>query len=666
MKENVVVAPYDQNFKSYINTMNFSTLGGEKLHSQVEQIDQNTYKVLINGALSQKVVGEWHTAITPAFTPDFYWAPHLTPKDNSVIDMHVFRAPGLIMKNHQQMLAIVPDVTILNTTGNNRFYLDMDAVNGQMKIGITTTKTNEHVLYQRTDEAVFEKGDFSFSFFIYVSSSPLDIENPFRKILAYFWQHFGREDQNRLPETQGLMPYVHRTYQWAFENWKDQVWQEFEIEGQRVGAPQFIVTVFQSPNYQKPYSIREELSIWNQAWFSSLRTAMGVFRYAKAFDKPELLEKARLTKELALAFPQKDGLFSGVIAVPNREVMIEGKPYTKAESWREYYFGNSNRNPKTRSIKHSPMHILDMSWTALHMITWYQELEKDERLLEYASRYADKLLSLQDEKGYFPAWIDEEGHILQELVQSPESAVSATFLLHLYDITKNKAYKKAALAAIDVLVNEVLPIGRWEDFETYWSCSPYGQNFLQGKKCERSGMFKQCTFSMFFLAQALQKAYKVTENEAYLTKGLRCVDELLMAQSSFQPQYMPITVVAGFGVMNADGELNDARQSLFAETIIEYGLITGKEEYLQRGYAALRASFSMMYCPENPAALAQWEKKWPFLAKEDYGFMMENYGHDGYADEFSRGIGEFTIYDWGNGAASEAVMRIKDHMQKGE
>ena len=28
---------------------------------------------------------------------------------------------------------------------------------------------------------------------------------------------------------------------------------------------------------------------------------------------------------------------------------------------------------------------------------------------------------------------------------------------------------------------------------------------------------------------------------------------------------------------------------------------------------------------------------------------------------FTRGIGEFTIYDWGNGAASEAVMRVMDH-----
>ena len=66
----------------------------------------------------------------------------------------------------------------------------------------------------------------------------------------------------------------------------------------------------------------------------------------------------------------------------------------------------------------------------------------------------------------------------------------------------------------------------------------------------------------------------------------------------------------------------------------------------------------MMYCPENPEAARQWRLKWPFLGEDDYGFMMENYGHNGYADHLSNGIGEFTIYDWGNGAASEAVMRV--------
>ena len=72
----------------------------------------------------------------------------------------------------------------------------------------------------------------------------------------------------------------------------------------------------------------------------------------------------------------------------------------------------------------------------------------------------------------------------------------------------------------------------------------------------------------------------------------------------------------------------------------------------------------MMYCPENPEVKTQWEQVWPFFNQLDYGFSMENYGHNGAAASDGLGIGEFTIYDWGNGAAAEACLRIWDHYGK--
>ncbi|MDQ2863223.1 MAG: hypothetical protein M3R50_06160 [Bacteroidota bacterium] len=113
--------------------------------------------------------------------------------------------------------------------------------------------------------------------------------------------------------------------------------------------------------------------------------------------------------------------------------------------------------------------------------------------------------------------------------------------------------------------------------------------------------------------------------------------------------------------MNSDGEWDDSRQSLFSELIVKYGKELNNKEYIQRGLAALRASFVMMYTPLNPKTKEQWERKWSFFGKEDYGFMMENYGHGGETNPEGMGIGEFTIYDWGNGAASEAYNRMDDH-----
>lgn len=636
-------------------------LEGIVLKEQCTTEENNQYLFEFSGEINDDMeVGDWHIQVSPTFTPDFTYTPHLTPGSDYVIDMHVFRTPVMMMGQGDKIICVLP-VTEGVRDGQNRYYMDMDAPNHVMKLGITTTKIAEHVLYQRTGMAVLPRGTFSFSIRIMILEGE-ETQNPFRKILSFYWEKYGKEDCKCLQSCGELIPYVEHTYEWAFKNWRNTVWQEFILNGKKVGAPQFIVTAEQSPNFTEPYSIREPKSIWNQAWFSSLRSASGLYRYGVENRNQEYMEKALMTKELALQFPQDHGLFDSVIAVPNRNVVINEKEYIHSSDWSEYYWGNSNRNPVTGNMEKSPRHILDMSWTALKMLEWYLELEKDERLLEYVTRYAERLLTLQDENGYFPAWLEKgTDNILPELKQSPESAVSVTMLLKLYQITKKQEYLDSALKCIDVLVEEVIPESRWEDFETYWSCSRYGCKDMVGRKFERNNCYKQNSLSPYWMAEALYECYLLTGKEKYLENGERCLDEMLMYQSSYQPDYIPITVVGGFGVMNCDAELNDARQSLFAELILRYGKLLQREEYVERGCAALCASFSMMYCPENPFAKEQWEKRWPFFNEKDYGFMMENYGHDGYVNGKNLGLGVFTIYDWGNGAASEAVMRIKNH-----
>lgn len=491
-----------------------------------------------------------------------------------------------------------------------------------------------------------------------------DIKNPWRKPLAFMWQRWGRPlFQSGEPLHQKeLLPYVQQTYDWAFNCWKNAVWQEFELNGKKVGAPVFIVNVTQSPNYKEPVNEREFRSIWNQAWFNSLRSAQGLYRYARREKNDSLRQKAMMTKELSLSFPQKNGFFKSVIATEMEDVMINGKKYNRSKGWATKYFANSNRNPYTWNPRESPYHIADMSFTAYWMLVWYKELEKDKRLLKYATNYANALIKIQDNKGFYPAWLSlDDLQPLSHLNQSPETAISVTMLLELYKITKEKKYYESALRAINALQKQIIPNGQWEDFETYWSCSRYGSDFLVGKKVKRNNMFKQNTFSIYWTAEALLTAYETTAKKEYLQAGQVVLDELLMYQATWQPPFIAIRTLGGFGVMNADAEWNDSRQSLFAELIIRYGKKLNMPEYIERGIAALRASFTMMYTPLNPQTMQQWQQRWPFFGKEDYGFMMENYGHEGVTDAKGLGIGEFTIYDWGNGAAAEAYNRIADH-----
>src|SRR5690606_18583385 len=134
-------------------------------------------------------------------------------------------------------------------------------------------------------------------FYILIDDEPEAILNPFRNVAALLWEEWGEEEFKTLVSGYAdLEKYVERTYDWAFDHWKESIWQKFKLNGKEVGAPVFIVNVTQSPNYPGEINEREFRSIWNQAWFSSFRSASGLFRYAKRSGNAELLDKAIKTK----------------------------------------------------------------------------------------------------------------------------------------------------------------------------------------------------------------------------------------------------------------------------------------------------------------------------------------------------------------------------------
>jgi hypothetical protein len=661
--------------QAYVQRIAADELGGVSAETELQRIEENVFRLRLTFDLpAETKQDDWQVNVTPAFKPTFHWSPHLTPKDKHIIDQHAFRSPALVVHAADKGLTLVPDLDIMLRGTPVRWYMDMDAPRNTLTLGMSDYGFDQvdRLLFVRKPGAVYPAGKVEFGFYLFVTDDKNEFQNPWRRPLAFLWKNWGRElFESRHPLTPNLAPYVEHTYNWAFNTWKDSIWQEFEWNGRRVGAPVFIVNVTQSPNYPGPINERSFRSIWNQAWFSSLRSASGLYRYGRRTQNTDLLNKARLTKELALAAPMRDGLFDTVIATEMETVEVDGKPCKRSKGWQTAFWGNSNRNPIHRpagkrlrkDCSFAPYHVLDMSWTGLLMLRWYEELERDTRLVNYAKTYADRLVGLQDKEGFFPAWLDRTTQkSIGVLDRSPETSMSVTFLLKLAQITNNDAYRIAALRAMDAVAREIVFPGRWEDFETYWSSSAYGADELIGKKVVRNNMYKQCNFSMFWTTEALFETYRVTGDKRYLQWGRRVLDEMLMTQASWQPPYMYVNVLGGFGVMNCDGEWLDSRESLFAEIIVKYGQELNCPEYIQRGLAALRSSFVMMYCPENPKTKLLWEKNYPFFGPADYGFTMENYAHGGRTSPEGAGMGVFTIYDWGNGAAAEAYNRMLDHL----
>lgn len=664
--------------------MTLPTLGGAAPAVTVTAAGSGWYHLHLTWTVDEAIAqDELAIRFDLDLAPDFWWAPHLAPRPGTCIAQHVFRSPALVACEGKRTLAMIPDLDLCGQQSHQTvpmdfsphghlvsarqlehpWFMDVSAPDRTWWLGLALTQITRHVEYEKVSGLVLGPGTVELGCYVTAYVEAASPNNPWSRVTHFLWERYGRPlfEQGQ-PLQVAMNRYVDHVYTWAFDTWEDAVWQSFELNGQPVGAPAFIVNVTESPNYPGEVNLREFLSIWNQAWFSSLRSASGLYRYAAATDNEDLVERARLTKAFALNAPMKDGIFPGVYRTEMTTVEIEGETYQRSKGWETGYWTNSNRSPHERGVTDAWYHVLDASWTALLMVRWYEELESDPSLLAYAQTYADTLLTLQDDDGFFPAWLHPQTLKPSDvLAQSPETSMSVTFLLKLADVTGKESYRTAALKAMDAVLDEVVPGGRWEDFETYWSCCGFGKQEFYGRKIPRNGMYKQCNFSMFWTAEALLSAYRATGRADYLAWGRRTLDELSMTQQIWQPPFIYIPALGGFGVMNFDGEWNDSRQCLFAELFMDYYRETGDPHLFERGIVALKSAFVMMYCPENPEAKALWEEVWEFFGPEDYGFTMENYGHIGFASPEGGGIGSFTIYDWGNGAAAEARNRIRDH-----
>lgn len=551
-----------------------------------------------------------------AFTnPVHLWIPHLTPEPGNVMGDAVLRAPAIVLADERVALVLVVDVDDLARAKGHRAWLDYDHEARAVTLGAGAYDVSGHVFYTRAPARLGD-AQVALRLHIVASTEPADLANPYGLAARWLWDRWGHAGYERAtpPPVPRLTEHVLR---WAFASgWTESVWQEVSPD---VAAPVFIVDVGRHPSVPPAERTwREPRSIWNQAWFSTQRCANGLLRHARHAGDRDLELRARAMTRVALSAPQTRGLFPAVLLATD-------------DGWR---WTNSDRRPASASA--DACHLVDAAFTARMLLEWHA-LTGDEEARAYVQRFAARLVELQRPSGAFPGWVEPDGSVPRELAEGPESAVAATLLFELGET----AAARAALGFLEGVVRA----GRWEDFETYYSCAPWG---TPGERVARNGVFKQNTLSIAWCAEALARA-----GDRALAR--RCIDELSLYQAVWDPPFLPAPAHGGFGVMNGDSEWNDARQSLFAPLYLELGRLFGDRELTERGISALRASFSMLYAPENPALVAAYERRFPFFGPESYGFMMENQGHGG-ADP----IGTFTIFSWGNGSAVAAAATVRD------
>jgi len=582
------------------------------------------------------------------------WKPLLAPRENMAVGDKVFRAPAIVFESETELAALVPDLDVLAEERAIPHVMDY-ALDGHMLMyGLCDYAETGHVYHELAPRARVLPGPVRFAFdLVEWDKEEGWPRRDFRPVERYLWHRYAAA---RMPagdaaaELDALEPYVRHAYGWALERWKDVTWQQFSLVGAEVGGVVFIVRARQKPGLGREDDWREPKSLWNQAWFCGLRSAYGYAWWGRQLERPDWVAKARLALEFALAAPQTGGLFPAY---------YQAGPDNRWETGR--WVMSAPRRPEGHE---NFVHLLDASWTCLWLLKWHRDIERDGRILPYVRRYADRLLRLQREDGSFPAWVSPDGLTVSPyLAKSPETSAHVMLLCLLNETEPDPRYLAAAERAGRFVLREIVPEGRWEDFETYWSCSREWEGKRYGEKDARSGLYNQCTFGMYWTAEAFKELYRATGRAEWLDAGERVLAEASLYQQIWQPPFFPVPTVGGFGVMNSDDEWNDARQSLFALTYWDYYRLTGDGRYRARALWAMKASFYMMYCPENPQAKAMYERVHPHLDERDYGFHMENFNHhDGTAVD---GIGEFTIFDWGCGAAAASLAEFRQRLERG-
>lgn len=608
--------------------------------------------------------------------PDFAWIPTLRRKPEHVVADQIFRSPAAIVQKDNFALSLIPDLDSLSVNRPVPTCLDFQMEFGNLDApvlwyGFKPYKLDGHVYFRRAPELakVFRDETLTIAFDILVSAGEQP-RSAHRSAARHLWKRYGLPlVKNVEPQAATYNAYSKHACNFAFNT--GGIYREFDIAGTTVAGtiassfasrkpPEILGTsaLKASLSANKLLPVLHEITnnlvmtnpaindaaeillhlypapvpplIMNQSWFCNLRTAYGFYSFGKRWNDRSVCSRANKMKELALASPVENGLWSSVCFFP------DGKPL--------WYEGTR----AFECVHH--YHIPDNSWTGVWMLNWYCDIEQDNRLLEKTSGLGDFLLAAQQANGSIPSWVkfrSGKTKVANTLRESAQTAAPAMFLAKLAAITQDTKYLRSAEKAAGFIINNVMPDNKWWDYETFFSCSKKDRRMTDSG----SGIHCMNNLCVFWTAELMRLLYEQTGKDEYLEAGLNALDLLCLWQQVWNAPYISVNTFGGFGVMNTDAEWNDARQSMFAETLAGYYELTGTPEYFERAVAALRSSFTLMLCPENkevaPGNLGR-------LRKKDYGATYENYAHLG----FDRRVPGYVMFDWGSGGALAASARI--------
>ncbi|MFW9894692.1 MAG: hypothetical protein ACFFD7_02695 [Candidatus Thorarchaeota archaeon] len=555
---------------------------------------------------------------------------------------------------------MVPDLKTLGQTRPFQTFMDMKLSPEDDNIiayGFGNYKPYRHVFFKHNSALrwkIKSGTDLTFRYYIIAFKEKTDSEILYF-INKFFWEKYIRRNlyEDLAPQ---ILPYevnVKEVFKAIFERQK--YWGDLKINDVDCGG--FWVSTWagkeKSPQkYIDKSNIRDHIEnfldrhkiavIFNTAWFLNIRSAYSLHYFGDLWNREDLKSKGNKMLNLVLQIPRNMGFFPSLILPTSNE----SKEFTTVNGANAWWILEEEYN------------LVD---TALTMY-WAIKYSKDfnfliESVIERSRDLGGMIKDLQLENGEIPTFItiakENEINTSKDLIGSASSGATLLFLLEYYGLTKDKSVLPYCERIAEFIINEIIPEDKWHDFEAFYSCT-YPVNTEYDTITRSYVMNNLC---IYWCAEALKDLYKLTGKKRYIKYGERILAILSLFQQVWNMPYINYHTFGGFGCQNADAELGDAREGLFVKTYMEYYLETGKEEYMERGIAALRASWSLQLLKEYEEICQGNLLNTETLDTIDRGLIRENYGHTGK----DMRIPNFIMLDWGIGTAATATAYTKKH-----
>lgn len=643
-------------------------INGNKIEQSVElRGDQDYFHIEVNANLTKELKLEY---LLSSFTfsipgkPDYTFVPAVKRADDDVVGDRKFFAPAAIVEKDGFMLSLVPDLNLINenivfakgarpqkhprilavpfdtTKTSLPTALDLNLNSGitdqpLVAYGFIDYWTEQHVYwrhdnYNGNQVRELSSNTLKYGFDLFIKSG-VEKSRGYQRVSAYLWEKYGHQYfQKPRPQAMPFSEYAEVCYPASF------AYQGYDVINGAAMRTKAARRLDMSISHRKG---QPELSTWQQwdekgvpmgalrlsapqwfhllyntSWWNNVCDATGIYFWGKKLNDPSLVDKARRIINFTLSAPQNEGIFPALYDV-DKKLWVGSLWHPPLENY------NPDSVTHYWDWEHGAYQSSSASVTAGFLMQYRRTCEDNPGILAFVQRYGDFLIRNLQEDGSVPAWFNKELKPLPSMKWNADGGAHIWVLSELYKVTKEKKYLDAAEKMAKFMTAEVLPMQKWYDFETFYSCAVKAETFFD----PRTGQFPANNMAMSWALEGFASLYDITTKPEYLSTAEAIADYSIFYQAVWAPHYI-ITAYpyGGFSSQNSDAEWLDQRSHRFANGLVRIGLLSGRQDLLERGVAATRSSLTLV---NHPRHIENDIYKYP---NYPLGLGPENIDHEGF------------------------------------